>query len=341
MLKNKHIVITNSPLKQAKDKLCYYIFFSQKRYIIFPKRPARSTLIFEKSRQIYFLKRITMYLFYPLNQELKPFCRIVFLMLSIWVCGSSHALTITSPIQEAALIQGQATADETVFIGETQIPVHTDGRFYFGIPQDAKSPLHLKVITKGKQSILSYPIQKRHWDEERIHSLPSSKVQISKANQKRIQSENALLAKQRTVITKDSFPVCLTHPLKTPYRISGSFGNRRIFNNVIPAGHSGTDYAAPQKTPVYAIADGTVVLTHEDMFLSGKTILINHGYGLFSSYSHLSVIHVSTGQKIKQGDPVGQIGSTGRATGPHLHFTLTWFTTRLDPEQAFQTFLCP
>ena len=83
-----------------------------------------------------------------------------------------------------------------------------------------------------------------------------------------------------------------------------------------------------------------MVITHNDMFLSGKTILINHGYGIFSSYSHLSKISVQSGKHIKRGEKIGEVGSTGRSTGPHLHFTLTWFDIRVDPEQVFNNYSC-
>ncbi len=337
MIKNKNIVITKYFFKQYIHHFCNYIFHllsvRLNRLLLIGYHLFCIPFCFLIKLKNVFTKDI--HFFYQVNV-------FIISLISIMVYSShqTNALTIDTPIEEGCLIYGKADSDEQLFIGQTQIPIHPSGSFYFGLPQDAHAPLQIKVITKGKQTVFSYPILKRKWAEQRINGLEPSKVQINPANQKRIQAENTLLRKQRIVITKDTFPTCFTRPLKTGYRISGAFGNRRIFNNVVPAGHSGTDYAAPQGTPVYAIADGVVVFTNNDMFLSGKTILINHGYGIFASYSHLNEISVKEGEKITQGDIVGKIGATGRATGPHLHFTLTWLTTRLDPERAFETFSC-
>ena len=105
-----------------------------------------------------------------------------------------------------------------------------------------------------------------------------------------------------------------------------------ILNNVKKQGHSGTDLAAPVGAPIVAPLDGKVVFIHPDMFLTGKTVMIDHGYGVFSSYSHLSQINVKLNQIVKTGDSIGLVGKTGRATGPHLHFTITWYGVRINPE---------
>ena len=126
-----------------------------------------------------------------------------------------------------------------------------------------------------------------------------------------------------------------TLPVAEYSRISSPFGARRILNGAITQGHSGTDYAAPEGTPVLAAADGKVVLTHPDMFYTGGTILIDHGYGIYTNYCHLSRIDVKEGQVVKAGEPIAAVGSTGRATGPHLHFGLSWYGVRLNPEDLF------
>ncbi len=264
------------------------------------------------------------------------FCNYIIFLFSF----SAFGFTIDTKIVEGSLIRGTQIQDETLYLGQTKIPVGPNGTFYFGLPQDAVSPLKLKKVSLSETKEYTFPIQKRKWEEQRINGLSQSKVKINPENQKRIKKENTLLRFERVKTILDFFPTCFVRPVKQPYRISGAFGNRRIFNNQVPAGHSGTDYAAPKGTPVYAIADGVVAVTHPDMFLSGQTILINHGYGIFAAYSHLSKINVKNGQWVKQNQPIGQIGATGRATGPHLHFTLTWYTTRVDPEQVLTDFAC-
>ena len=98
------------------------------------------------------------------------------------------------------------------------------------------------------------------------------------------------------------------------------------------AAHSGLDIAGPIGTPIHAAADGIVTLSHPMMIMTGNTIVLNHGYGLETIYIHMSKILVKDGDHVKQGDVIGEIGMTGRANGPHLHFGATWFNTRIDPE---------
>ena len=114
-------------------------------------------------------------------------------------------------------------------------------------------------------------------------------------------------------------------------RISGVFGSRRVLNGQEGAPHWGLDVAASTGTPVRAPAAGRVVLAEPDFYLSGGTILLDHGYGVSSSYSHLSKVAVQAGDEVRQGDLIGAVGATGRVTGPHLHWTLNWYTVRIDP----------
>jgi murein DD-endopeptidase MepM/ murein hydrolase activator NlpD len=115
-------------------------------------------------------------------------------------------------------------------------------------------------------------------------------------------------------------------------RISGVFGSQRILNGQPRSPHSGLDIAAPTGTPIVATADGIVSLVHDGMVLTGKTVMIDHGFGLDSVYIHMSDISVEQGQRVRQGDPIGAIGMTGRTNGPHLHFGISWYGAKLDPQ---------
>lgn len=262
------------------------------------------------------------------------------ILLICLIVHQSSAMTLISPVREGSLIYGFLKQGESLFLGNTAILPTPNGQFFFGLPQDASSYLKLKLISNGREEIITFPVKKRIWNEEFITGLPNQKVSPSLTHQKRITYENKLIAKARTNFETSFFPTCFSRPLKTYKRISSHFGSRRILNNIKKAGHSGTDYAAPIGTPVYAPADGIVALTHSDMFLTGKTLLINHGYGLFSSYSHLDKITVKEGDRIYRGDLVGQVGTTGRSTGPHLHYVISWFHIRLDPEQLVFDYPC-
>jgi murein DD-endopeptidase MepM/ murein hydrolase activator NlpD len=115
-------------------------------------------------------------------------------------------------------------------------------------------------------------------------------------------------------------------------RISGVYGSQRILGGVPRSPHSGVDVAAPRGTQVVAPAGGMVALAEPGFSLEGNLIILDHGYGLFSSFLHLSRIDVKPGDRVVQGQPIGAIGTTGRSTGPHLHWAMTWNGVKVDPQ---------
>ena len=141
-------------------------------------------------------------------------------------------------------------------------------------------------------------------------------------------------AKLARIFTRKEGPPKFTLPLAPPARplpAGKSFGVKRVFNGKpAPQRHTGIDYRTPVGTPVLAVADGTVVIA-EDMFFEGNAVFIDHGDGLISMYFHLADINVAAGQEVKQGHSLGRVGSTGRATGPHLFFGIRWHDARIDP----------
>ena len=114
-------------------------------------------------------------------------------------------------------------------------------------------------------------------------------------------------------------------------RISGVYGSQRVYNGKPGRPHYGLDIAVPTGTPVKAPADGVVRLANSDLYYSGGTIIIDHGYGIFSSFLHLSKVQVAIGDIIRRGQFIGEVGATGRVTGPHLDWRYNWFDQRLDP----------
>lgn len=255
------------------------------------------------------------------------------------------ALTFDTPLQEGRLVRGHLDSGEHLFVQESYLNIGKNnglfeiipdsrGHFVLGIPQDA-TKLSLVINDINHSKTKEFNVLSRKWDEEIVTGLPPKKVNPDPADQARITSEALEMKQIRQKSSYPDMPDQWILPVPEFKRISSRFGSRRILNNIKKQGHSGTDFAAPIGTPVVAPAAGRVVYVNPDVFLTGKTVMIDHGYGIFSSYSHLNEIKVVLNQNLNQGDPIGSVGQTGRATGPHLHFTLTWYGVRINPEDLF------
>lgn len=166
-----------------------------------------------------------------------------------------------------------------------------------------------------------YPVQRL--------TLPSEKVDLSAESLARVRRESREIAALwgRTGERRFSLPL---HPPLDPLPEGGRFGSRRIINDQPKSPHSGADYSADAGQPILAAAAGEVALVG-DHFFAGKSVFIDHGDGLISMYFHMSRIDVEQGQMVRRGQVIGAVGSTGRATGPHLHFGLRWRRARVDP----------
>jgi murein DD-endopeptidase MepM/ murein hydrolase activator NlpD len=182
----------------------------------------------------------------------------------------------------------------------------------------------------GTAETRALAVKQRQYRIQRIEGLPPDKVAPKKEDLDRIAADATLLRAARGRFTLSSdFLGGFVWPARG--RISGVYGSQRILNGEPRNPHLGVDVAAPTGTPVIAAADGVVSLVHQDMFFTGKTVLIDHGLGVGTTYIHMSRIEVTDGQRVKQGQRIGRIGQTGRSTGPHLHWGLTWKGERLDP----------
>ena len=229
-------------------------------------------------------------------------------------------------------IQGGSSSKEWQIRMDTQnVPVDPQGRFLLGFHRDEPETVEL-VITdpSGQTEIHKLAITSRDYDIQRINGLPKKMVSpIAPATLKRIKqdSQDARQARTRVDFT-DIQSQSFIWPAKG--RISGVYGSQRILNGKPRTPHYGWDIAAKTGTKVVAPADGTVTLI-KDMYYSGWTILIDHGYGLSSAFLHLDKVMLQPGQTVRQGEVIGTIGKSGRATGPHLDWRMNWFTRRVDP----------
>lgn len=236
------------------------------------------------------------------------------------------ALNLQGKLEQGGFAIGETTPDSTVIFKGRQLQLSPKGQFVIGFDRDEGDSVVLQV--NGKDHVLS--IAPRPWKIQRIDGLPDEKVTPPKDVLDRIARENALIKQARQTQAISDFP---TFPFVMPAhgRISGVFGSQRILNGKPRSPHKGIDIAAPEGTPVVAAAAGIVVLTHTDMYYTGGTVIVDHGHGISTIYVHLKDVDVKPGQKLAAQEQLGTVGSTGRSTGPHLHFGVNWFSTAIDP----------
>ncbi len=234
------------------------------------------------------------------------------------------------PVQ-GALLFGKAPPGSSVMLDDAPLPVTAGGDFLVGIGRFDEKPLTLVVQNDGARYVLTVPVLRRDFPTEVIDGLPAAKVNPPPELLSRIRDEGAKVAKARSFVDmRKDFLTPFIWPASG--RISGVYGSRRILNGEPRRPHYGMDIANKTGTPVVAPAPGVVRLAEPDLYYSGGTIVIDHGLGLSSTYLHLSRIEVSPGQRVQQGDKIGEIGATGRATGPHLDWRLNLGQKRLDPQ---------
>ncbi len=236
-----------------------------------------------------------------------------------------------SEVQQGSLVIATLPAGaQARFDGHDLRPTPA-GLVVIGIGRDASSPQTVELrFPDGRVQKVDIAISKRDWPIQRVNGVPDDTVNPPPAIAARIARENAeIVAARRSDSDGTGFAQAFIWPVQG--RVSGRFGNQRIFNGTPKAPHSGMDIAAKQGTPIHAPADGVVTLAKSGFFLTGGTVMIDHGHGVSSNFLHLSRIDVKPGDVIHQGDVVGAVGMTGRATGPHLHWGMTWFETKIDP----------
>ena len=191
------------------------------------------------------------------------------------------------------------------------------GEYEFTVKQADGLSVSSKVLVEYKK-----------YDEQHLTIKNKRKVNPNKQDSQRIAAESKRKKKAKRQYTETEPKVDFIWPVTG--RISSIFGLRRFFNEQERRPHSGLDIAAEEGTPIMAVADGTVI-DAGDFFFSGNMIYLDHGQGIISLYAHMSKIDVKPGDVVKQGDIIGNVGQTGRVTGPHLHFAVIANRTLIDP----------
>ncbi|MEM1102840.1 MAG: M23 family metallopeptidase [Pseudomonadota bacterium] len=246
--------------------------------------------------------------------------------------SARERISLSGPLIQGGLVLGQTEPGAVVNLDGIPIMVDPTGAFGFGFDRDYEPTATLSVrFADGSTEQWALTIEQRDYDIQRIDGLPDSKVTPRTPEQiAHIQRDQAKKRKAREITHTGQW---YREPFIWPVtgRISGVFGSQRVLNGKPKRPHYGLDVAAPTGTAVKAPAGGVVRLAETDMYFEGGLIFLDHGHGIESAFLHLSRVDVEPGDQIAQGDVIGAVGSTGRSTGPHLHWSIRWAGQQLDP----------
>jgi murein DD-endopeptidase MepM/ murein hydrolase activator NlpD len=235
-------------------------------------------------------------------------------------------------LTQGGWIRGQVPfGTVTAKLGDQPVTFDETGRFFAAFDRDAAPQAVLSAtLADGRRIESPLTVSPRAWDIEHINASPTANVPTAEFTARR-QPELARIAAARQVDTgSEGWRQAFIWPATG--RISGRFGSQRVYRGEPGSYHSGIDIAGASGTSYVAPADGVVVLAADAPFtLEGNLLIVDHGMGLYSAFLHSSELLVRVGDTVRQGQAIGRIGMTGRATGPHLHWGLTWRGARLDP----------
>ncbi len=243
-------------------------------------------------------------------------------------------IKIFGEAKPSAILIGKADSAVSVIFNTKQIQIDENGVFVFGFDRDDSGKFELAVnFNNGKSETIFFDIAKRDYKVQHIKQMAQKYVTPPKEVTERIERESKIMKSARASVGEiDSayFSTGFSKPVKKA-RLTSVFGSQRILNDVPKAPHNGIDYAAPIGTPIYAAASGIVKLAGDNFYYNGNFVLLDHGQGLSSIYIHMNKNFVKDGEFVEKGQKIGEIGNTGRSTGPHLHWGVQWHDKRIDP----------
>lgn len=239
---------------------------------------------------------------------------------------------LSGEVAPGSLVIGKTRPGATVLLDGRELRLTADGHFVFGFGRDAEGLVGLTLRHEGHEESYVYELAERQWDIQRIEGVPQETVDPPSGELlERIREEVRLVREaRRTDSDMTHFLNGFQWPLTGP--ITGVYGSQRFYNGEPRRPHYGVDIARPAGTPVTAPAGGVVTLVHENMFYSGGTLIIDHGYGVSSTFIHLKDILVREGERVEQGQRVATVGASGRSTGAHLDWRINWYQRRIDPQ---------
>ena len=267
-----------------------------------------------------------------------------FLLLTILIFVSlsfvhSQTIDFYGKFEPATLLIAKGDPVERAKLNEQALKIDDQGIFCFGFEANEKGSQILNVKFKeGKVLLKKINLAERKYIVQRINNMNKDLVTAPDSLSNRLKRERKIALQARSPIGKIDtalYKSGFIRPIKGG-RISSVFGSQRILNGIPKDRHNGLDIAVPRGTPVYAMTDGIVRLAADNFYYPGNYILLDHGQGLNSQYLHLSKMIVKTGDRVKKGDKIGEVGTTGRSTGPHLHWGVQWYLRRIDPARLLE-----
>ena len=256
----------------------------------------------------------------------------IFIFIIIYlIFPSVHSLELKGSFYQGNLILGKTEPRSKIYVDKKEVKISKEGFFVFGINKDRKNNIEIEIIKDKKKSKIIKKVYKKKYKVQRIEGLPKKLVTPPEEVYERIKNDNKLIGKARSIDSdlnffKEKFKLPINNSI-----ITGVYGSQRILNGIPKSPHYGLDFAAKEGTKVMAMLDGIATLSEKDLYYTGGTIIFDHGHGVSTLYMHMKDIYVKTGQTVKQGEIIGTVGKTGRATGAHLDIRLNWFNVKLDP----------
>jgi murein DD-endopeptidase MepM/ murein hydrolase activator NlpD len=256
---------------------------------------------------------------------------IRFFFVLIFITNQVSALELKGTFEQGSLIIGKTNPSNEIYMDQKKLKVSKEGYFIFGISRDRKKNIIISINKDNKTREVTKVVKSRKFKVQKIDGLPKRKVSPNDEDMKRIRKEGKLIAKAKNVNSDLSF---FFKDFIRPVDgiTTGVFGSQRVLNGKPRRPHYGIDIAAPKGTKIKNSNSGNVLLAANNLFFTGGTIIIEHGHGLISIYSHLEKIFVKKGDFVKKGELIATVGSTGRSTGPHLDFRLYCRNIPVDPD---------
>ena len=238
-------------------------------------------------------------------------------------------------LTQGGLIWGTVPPGSRVTLDGETLDVLQAGTTIAGFGRNAAATAELVVEGGADVCRQTLQITPRQYAVQRVQGVPQKTVTPPPEQLERIRREQALVnaAKAQRLLRPDLLQSALAgFQWPTVGPISGVYGSQRYYNGTAGNPHYGVDVAVPTGTAVLAPAAGLVTLAEPDLFYSGGTVILDHGFRFSSAFLHMSKVLVEVGEEVNSGDVIGEVGATGRATGPHLDWRMSWRNHRIDPQ---------